>query len=100
MTKAEILAGIGLPLLDARGRPRFEGSEADPRPGVAPGHIPGARNLPFGELYNPDGTFRDRETLRALVRLCRHRPGAAVRRQLRLGGDRQQPDLRRAFARQ
>ena len=22
------------------------------------GHIPGARNLPFAELYNPDGTFR------------------------------------------
>jgi len=65
-TKAEILAGIGVPLLDARGRPRFEGSEADPRPGVAAGHIPGARNLPFAELYNEDGTFKDRETLRAL----------------------------------
>ena len=35
---------------------RFEGTEADPRPGVASGHIPGARNLPFAELYNPDGT--------------------------------------------
>ena len=46
------------PLLDARGRPRFEGSEPDPRPGVAPGHIPGACNLPFATLYNEDGTFK------------------------------------------
>lgn len=66
VTKSDILDGIGLPLLDARGRPRFEGSEADPRPGVASGHIPGARNLPFAELYNADGTFKDRATLRGL----------------------------------
>ena len=66
VSKSDILEGLDLPLLDARGRPRFEGSEADPRPGVAAGHIPGARNLPFGELYNPDGTFKDRETLRRL----------------------------------
>ncbi len=66
VSKADILSGIDTPLLDARGRPRFEGSEPDPRPGVAPGHIPGARNLPFAELYNSDGTFKDRATLRAL----------------------------------
>ena len=56
----------GAPLVDARGAPRFEGSEADPRPGVAPGHIPGARNLPFAALYNEDGTFRSREELARL----------------------------------
>lgn len=66
VTKASILAGIDTPLLDARGAPRFEGSEADPRPGVAAGHIPGACNLPFGALYNEDGTFKDRAALRAL----------------------------------
>ena len=53
-------------LVDARGQARFEGSEPDPRPGVEPGHIPGARNLPFGALYNDDGTFRGREEVRAL----------------------------------
>ena len=64
VAKADVLAcGI---LLDARGAGRFEGSEPDPRPGVAPGHIPGARNLPFGALYNADGTFRSREEMRAL----------------------------------
>jgi len=63
VAKSDVLAcGI---LLDARGAGRFEGSEADPRPGVAPGHIPGARNLPFGALYNGDGTFRSREEIRA-----------------------------------
>lgn len=56
--KSEIRAGVGLPLLDARSRARFEGSEADPRAGVTPGHIPGSRNLPFAELYNDDGTFK------------------------------------------
>ena len=51
-------------ILDARGRGRFEGSEPDPRPGIAAGHIPGSRNLPFAELYNADGTFRSLEELR------------------------------------
>jgi thiosulfate/3-mercaptopyruvate sulfurtransferase len=64
--KDDILAGVEQPLLDARGRPRFEGSAPDPRPGVAPGHIPGARNLPFELLYNEDGTLKDRATLRRL----------------------------------
>jgi thiosulfate/3-mercaptopyruvate sulfurtransferase len=53
-------------ILDARGRPRFEGTEADPRQGVAPGHIPGSRNLPYASLYRDDGTFRSPPELRAL----------------------------------
>ena len=66
VTKHEILSGLQLPIVDARGTPRFEGSEADPRPGVASGHIPGARNLPFAALYNEDGTFRSRKELQRL----------------------------------
>jgi thiosulfate/3-mercaptopyruvate sulfurtransferase len=54
----QIRAGLGTQLLDARSSARFEGSEPDPRPGVAPGHIPGSRNLPYPQLYNEDGTFR------------------------------------------
>ena len=61
--KSEVLTGLGTDLLDARGKGRFEGSEPDPRPGVAAGHIPGSRNLPFPELYNEDGTFRDRHEI-------------------------------------
>jgi thiosulfate/3-mercaptopyruvate sulfurtransferase len=53
-------------LLDARGAARFTGEEADPRPGVAPGHIPGARNVPFERLYNEDGTFKSVEEIRRL----------------------------------
>jgi len=65
-TKDDILNGRTEPLIDARGKGRFEGTEADPRPGVAAGHIPGARNLPFGELYRGDGTFKSADELRAL----------------------------------
>ena len=63
--KQEVLANRELPLADARGAARFEGSEGDPRPGVAAGHIPQARNLPFGKLYRDDGTFKSDDALRA-----------------------------------
>ena len=66
VTKQQILAGDHEPLVDARGKGRFEGSEPDPRPGVEAGHIPGARNLPFGSLYNEDGTFKSRDEIRQL----------------------------------
>jgi len=66
VSKHDVANGLGTPLIDARGRPRFEGTEADPRPGVAAGHIPGSRNLPFSELYNPDGTFKSRDEIRQL----------------------------------
>ncbi|HWI77018.1 MAG TPA: 3-mercaptopyruvate sulfurtransferase [Sphingomicrobium sp.] len=66
VTKQQILGGIALPLVDARGPARFEGIEADPRPGVAAGHIPGARNVPFSAIYNEDGTFKSREELERL----------------------------------
>jgi thiosulfate/3-mercaptopyruvate sulfurtransferase len=66
VTKQQLLGGVGLPWADARGRPRFEGTEPDPRPGVAAGHAPGARNLPFGSLYREDGTFKPVKELRQL----------------------------------
>ena len=66
VSKDQLLAGTHLPWLDARGRPRFEGTEADPRPGVAPGHAPGARNLPFGSLYREDGRFKSVDEMRRL----------------------------------
>ncbi len=62
--KYQLLTGTGLPIVDARGRGRFEGSEPDPRPNVAVGHIPGAKNLPLGELYREDGTFKSDAELR------------------------------------
>lgn len=65
VTKAAILAGPGMPLLDARGKARFEGTEPDPRPNVGVGHIPGSKNLPFASLYREDGTLKSGEELRA-----------------------------------
>ena len=56
----QVRAGLGSQVLDARSSARFQGLEPDPRPGVAPGHVPGSRNLPYARLYNADGTFRSR----------------------------------------
>lgn len=66
VSKQQILEGPGCALADARGKPRFEATEPEPRPGIAGGHIPGARNLPFGLLYEEDGTLKSREGLRRL----------------------------------
>jgi thiosulfate/3-mercaptopyruvate sulfurtransferase len=66
VTKQQLLAGADVPWLDARGKGRFEGSEPDPRPGVAAGHAPGALNLPFASLYRDDGTFKPIDELRRL----------------------------------
>lgn len=65
VNRVMLVNGIGAPLLDARGRARFDGSAPDPRSGVAAGHIPGARNLPYADLYRPDGTLRPDEELEA-----------------------------------
>ena len=45
-------------ILDARSAARFTGAEGDPRPGVAPGHMPGALNLPYDRLFESDGTWK------------------------------------------
>lgn len=66
VSKEQILAGPNCALVDARGKPRFEATEPEPRAGVAGGHIPGARNLPFGQVYNEDGTFKSPAELRQL----------------------------------
>ena len=66
VTKQQLLTGADLPWLDARGRARFEGTEPDPRPGVAPGHAPGSRNLPFGSLYREDGRLKPLNEIRRL----------------------------------
>jgi len=66
VTKQQLLAGMALPWLDARGKGRFEGTEPDPRAGVAAGHAPGARNLPFGSVYRDDGTFKPVEEMKRL----------------------------------
>jgi len=68
----------GQKVLDARGTPRFQGKAAEPRPGVRSGHMPGAINLPFGQLLNPDGTLKRGEALRAAYVEAGYYPGAPV----------------------
>lgn len=65
VAKDELLRGGQPPVVDARGARRFTGEEADPRPGVAPGHMPGARNLPYAAMYRDDGTFRSPDELKS-----------------------------------
>lgn len=52
-------------IIDARSAERFRGDAEEPRPGLRSGHIPGARNLPFGQLLNEDGTMKEPDALRA-----------------------------------
>ncbi|HEV2867317.1 MAG TPA: 3-mercaptopyruvate sulfurtransferase [Allosphingosinicella sp.] len=60
------LVGAGThEIVDARPAARFAGTEAEPRPGLAFGHIPGSRNLPQGALFNADNTWKKDEALRA-----------------------------------
>lgn len=61
--KANVASGAE-EVVDARSAKRFTGEEADPR-GLAAGHIPGSKNLPFDRLLNADGTFKDRDGLQA-----------------------------------
>lgn len=52
-------------MIDARASNRFEGSVPEPRAGLRAGHIPGSRNLPYGELFDvPSGTMKPLEELR------------------------------------
>lgn len=65
--KSDMLANLGTrreQVLDARGRARFSGDEADFRPNIAAGHIPGSCNLPYSLLYAHDGTFLSPKDLR------------------------------------
>ena len=57
---AENIAAGWWQLVDARDNARFEGRESS----GSEGHIPGARNVPFGQLLNEDGTYRSPADIR------------------------------------
>ncbi len=64
--KADVVANLDSKaalVVDARDSGRFTGEEPEPRPDLASGHIPGSRNLPYGELFNADGTWKQGTTL-------------------------------------
>jgi len=58
----------GEQVLDARPADRFAGHAPEPRAGLRSGHMPGALNLPFAELLEPDGTMRSGKALEAAFR--------------------------------
>ena len=67
--KGDVLANIGTRErlhLDGRGSQHFTGQDDDPTPGIAPGHVPGSINVPFWDLFTPEGLMKPDEELRAL----------------------------------
>jgi len=54
-------------VLDARPRPRFEGTVAEPRAGLRGGHIPGSRSVPYAGLFDAEtGAMKPLEELRRI----------------------------------
>jgi thiosulfate/3-mercaptopyruvate sulfurtransferase len=53
-------------ILDARSPTRFRGEEPEPRPGVKPGHMPGAINTHYASLLQEDGTLKSPAALTAM----------------------------------
>lgn len=53
-------------IADARGPGRFTGTEAEPRPGLRGGHIPGSRHVHYASLLEPDGTMKPPAALREI----------------------------------
>lgn len=51
-------------LVDARSAARFSAAEPEPRAGLRSGHMPGARNVPWGGVVASDVTLAAPETLR------------------------------------
>lgn len=55
-------------VLDARAADRFAGRAPEPRAGLRSGHMPGALNLPFSTVLNPDGAMKQGPALEAAFR--------------------------------
>ena len=67
--KTQLLALLGTDshvIADARSADRFAGTAAEPRPGLAAGHIPGSRSLPQSAFFRADNSFKRGDELRAL----------------------------------
>jgi len=63
-----ILKDKSAEIVDARSAERFAGKVPEPRPGLRSGHIPGARNVPYGKLLNADGTLKPPREIEILFR--------------------------------
>jgi thiosulfate/3-mercaptopyruvate sulfurtransferase len=64
---AAVQAALGnTQMLDARSASRFTGEEKESRAGLRSGHMPGAVNIHYRSLLNPDGTLKNDDALRRL----------------------------------
>jgi thiosulfate/3-mercaptopyruvate sulfurtransferase len=57
----------GIQVVDARSPGRFRGEEVEPRSGVEPGHMPGAKNVHYQSIL-ADGKLKDADELVAIFR--------------------------------
>ncbi len=62
----EILENNSAQIVDARATGRFTGVAPEFRPELRSGHIPGAKNLPYDNLINADGTLKSSDQIREL----------------------------------
>ncbi|MEM6728728.1 MAG: 3-mercaptopyruvate sulfurtransferase, partial [Pseudomonadota bacterium] len=59
VTQVAMAAKLGdAQIVDARAPERFRGEAPEPREGLRAGHIPGAKNVPYGTLLETDGTMK------------------------------------------
>ena len=68
-SKADVLANLesrAALVVDARGPGRFTGEVPEVKPGLASGHIPGARNVHYAMMFKPDGTWKSPDEIRAV----------------------------------
>jgi thiosulfate/3-mercaptopyruvate sulfurtransferase len=61
----QALASGETQVVDARSAARFTGAAPEPRAGLRSGHMPGARNVPYGGLVTPSGELAGADQVRA-----------------------------------
>jgi len=57
-------------IVDARSPERFHAMAPEPRPTGRAGHIPGSRNVYYGDVLNPDGTMRPPEDIKQVFQIA------------------------------
>lgn len=62
----DVVATGNRQIADARGAARFTGDEAEPRPGMRAGHMPGAKSLPSG-VFSAGGKLKSLGALRETI---------------------------------
>jgi len=67
----QIVAASSMQVVDARSADRFRGKVDEPRPGLQRGHMPGALNVPYGELLKTDSAFKSEHEIKAIFAAAR-----------------------------